>query len=153
VIDETIRGFEPVDNKSVESRSSINMSADRIFKSAEFFQPTEGEPYRSIVSESPDATIVAWYLQPGQEISPHIHPHGQDTWTILSGRGEYNLDAIGTKRSITAGDVVVAPCGCVHGVFNHGDEPLVFISVVSPLEAGYQLVASETAMAIDLSSG
>jgi oxalate decarboxylase/phosphoglucose isomerase-like protein (cupin superfamily) len=29
----------------------------------------------------------------------------------------------------------------VHGVFNHGDEPLIFISVVSPATAGYELIS------------
>ena len=38
------------------------------------------------------------------------------------------------------GDVVVAPIGSVHGVFNDGDEPLIFISVVSPATAGYELI-------------
>jgi quercetin dioxygenase-like cupin family protein len=116
------------------------MSQTRIFNSAEFFQPTDNnEPIRSVVTESADAVIVAWYIQPGQTIAAHIHPHGQDTWTILSGQGEYFLDRMGTTQAIAAGDVVIAPIGCVHGVFNHGDEPLQFISVVSPATAGYQL--------------
>ncbi|MCP9798354.1 hypothetical protein [Cyanobium sp. Lug-B] len=34
--------------------------------------------------------------------------------------------------------VVVAPVGCVHGVSNHGQEPLTFISVVSPADAGFE---------------
>ncbi len=93
---------------------------------------------RSVVTESPDATVVAWYIQPGQEIPAHIHPHGQDTWTILSGTGEYYLDRSGATKSIFAGDVVIAPVGCVHGVVNHSDEALVFISVVSPATAGYE---------------
>lgn len=114
---------------------------DRIFNSAEFFQPTDGEPIRSLMTESKDATVVAWYVKPGQEIDPHIHPHGQDTWTVLSGKGDYSLDDAGTKRLIVAGDVVIAHRGCVHGVLNTGDEPLVFISVVSPSEAGYQPVS------------
>lgn len=41
---------------------------------------------------------------------------------------------------IVAGDVVVARTGNVHGVLNTGDEPLRFISVVSPGSAGYELV-------------
>jgi quercetin dioxygenase-like cupin family protein len=115
------------------------MSATRIFKSSTFFQPTQsGEPLRSVVTESPDATVVAWYIQPGQEIPAHIHPHGQDTWTILSGTGEYYLDRSGTTKSIVAGDIVIAPVGCVHGVVNHSDEALVLISVVSPATAGYE---------------
>jgi quercetin dioxygenase-like cupin family protein len=117
------------------------MNANRIFPSSKFFQPTtEGEPIRSVITESPAATIVAWYLQPHQSIAAHIHPHGQDTWTILAGQGEYYLDRSGATKPISTGDVVIAPTGSVHGVFNHGDEPLIFISVVSPSTAGYELV-------------
>jgi quercetin dioxygenase-like cupin family protein len=113
----------------------------RIFKSSKFFQPTEGEPIRSVVTESQEAVVVAWYIKPGQEISAHIHPNGQDTWTILTGKGEYYLDKVRTTKPIVAGDVVVAHPGCVHGVFNNGDEALIFISVVSPADAGYQLIS------------
>jgi quercetin dioxygenase-like cupin family protein len=113
----------------------------RIFHSANFFQPTDGEPIRSVITASVEAIIVAWYIQPGQAIPAHLHPHGQDTWNILSGKGEYYLDMTGATRSIVVGDIVIAPAGSVHGVFNDGDEPLVFISVVSPSAAGYELVA------------
>lgn len=116
------------------------MTEQRIFTSSEFFQSSAGDPIRSVIIESPEATIVAWYIQPQQEIPAHIHPHGQDTWTILSGQGEYYLDRTGAKRSIVKGDIVIAPTGSVHGVFNNGEEPLIFISVVSPSTAGYQLV-------------
>jgi quercetin dioxygenase-like cupin family protein len=116
------------------------MKETRIFNSTEFFQPADGEPIRAVVTESAEAVVVAWYIKPGQEIAAHIHPNGQDTWTILAGKGEYFLDRDGNRQVITAGDVVVAPFGCVHGVFNNGNEPLVFISVVSPADAGYQLV-------------
>jgi quercetin dioxygenase-like cupin family protein len=121
------------------------MSNSRIFNSSKFFQPSTGEPVRSVITESADAVIVAWYIQPGQEIAAHIHPQGQDTWTILSGRGDYYLDQTGATQSIEMGDVVIAPAGEVHGVFNSGDESLVFISVVSPLNAGYQLVTVQDA--------
>lgn len=115
------------------------MHADRIFPSADHFRPTsEGEPLRTVVVETPDAVIVAWHVEPGQSIPAHVHPAGQDTWTILSGTGQYRLDHAGTAREVYAGDVVVAPRGCVHGVFNHGRQPLRFISVVSPGSAGYE---------------
>jgi quercetin dioxygenase-like cupin family protein len=126
----------------------LKMSTNRIFNSSKFLQPTDGEPIRSVVTESKDAVVVAWYIKPGQEIAAHIHPNGQDTWTILTGKGEYYLDRAGTKKAIVAGDVVVAHTGSVHGVFNNGNEPLVFISVVSPADAGYQLVSSEDSIAI-----
>jgi len=114
------------------------MNAQRIFQSAHFFQPADGEPLRSVITESSDAVVVAWHVKPGQRIASHVHPQGQDTWTILAGHGEYVLEVTGTSRRINAGDVVVAHTGCVHGVYNSGPEPLLFISVVSPAEAGYQ---------------
>ena len=116
------------------------MSIGRIFDSSNFLQPTDGEPMRSIVTESKESTVVAWYIKPGQKIPPHIHPNGQDTWTILAGQGEYYVDEAGSTEPIVAGDVVVAPIGAVHGVLNNSDRPLIFISVVSPLEAGFQLI-------------
>jgi quercetin dioxygenase-like cupin family protein len=112
----------------------------RIFASSDFFLPSVGEPLRTVVCETVDAVVVAWYLQPGQEIARHIHPHGQDTWTILAGQGQYSLDLTGQTQRIQAGDVVVAPLGQVHGVVNDGEQPLQFISVVCPGEAGYELV-------------
>jgi quercetin dioxygenase-like cupin family protein len=117
--------------------------SDRIFNSAKFFQPTDGAPIRSVITVSSATAIVAWYIQPQQEIPAHQHPYGQDTWTILSGQGLYYLDRSGGTSLIAAGDVVVAPIGSVHGVFNNGDEPLIFISVVSPADAGYELIIKE----------
>jgi quercetin dioxygenase-like cupin family protein len=116
------------------------MSVERIYKSAHCFQPTDGDPIRTVVAESPEAVVVAWHVKPGQRIAAHVHPHGQDTWTILSGQGQYQVDATGKQLSIVAGDIVVANTGDVHGVFNDGGEPLLFVSVVAPASAGYELL-------------
>lgn len=114
------------------------MHPTRVYTSAEHFQPAPGEPIRSVISESPDATVVAWHVDPGQTIAAHVHPRGQDTWTILGGQGEYTVDASGESRTIVAGDVVLARTGDVHGVTNRGSAPLRFISVVCPADAGYE---------------
>lgn len=114
------------------------MNPPRIFQSAAFLQPADGEPIRSVISESTDAAVVAWFVKPGQRISAHVHPHGQDTWTILSGHGEYRLSADGRSTPIVPGDVVVAHRSEVHGVYNDGTEPLVFVSVVSPAASGFE---------------
>ncbi len=116
------------------------MSETRIFSSASFFKVAKKAPVRSVVTQSPEAVVVAWQVEPGQNIPRHIHPNGQDTWTVLSGKGEYYLDDRGTSEPIVAGDVVVAESGCVHGVFNSGDEPLTFISIVTPANAGHEAV-------------
>lgn len=127
-----------LDCRTSLSPSPTAMPADRLFKSADFLQPAEGDPIRSVVTQSSHATVVAWHIQPGQRIAAHVHPHGQDTWTVLSGTGQYLLNDQGTTRTIVPGDVAVAHQGEVHGVFNHGSEPLVFISVVCPEEAGFE---------------
>lgn len=115
------------------------MNTIRIFSSDDFMQPTsDGEPIRSVVAQSPTATVVAWHVEPGQCIAAHVHPHGQDTWTVLSGAGLYQMHESGTARAIAAGDVAIARAGEVHGVYNPHAVPLRFISVVTPAEAGYE---------------
>ncbi|AFY75257.1 cupin domain-containing protein [Synechococcus sp. PCC 7502] len=119
----------------------------RVFASSNFLEPSDAEPIRTVVTESEHAAVIAWHLNPHQIISAHIHPYGQDTWTILAGEGQYFLDETGNTQIIRAGDVVVAPIGNVHGVINTGTEPLIFISVVTPSSAGYEIVFIENARA------
>ncbi len=115
------------------------MSDPRVFQVAQYLQPNDGEPIRSVVCETSHAAIIAWTVKPGQRISAHLHPNGQDTWTVLRGEGAYQTDAAGATVPIAAGDVVVARAGAVHGVLNTGTVPLVFVSVVSPALSGYEL--------------
>jgi quercetin dioxygenase-like cupin family protein len=114
------------------------MHSQRVYTSSDHMQPSAGEPLRSVVAESEHAVIIAWHVEPGQTIAAHTHPCGQDTWTILSGKGLYQIDAAGQTVPVVAGDVVVARTGQVHGVQCTGDEALRFISVVAPLDAGYE---------------
>jgi quercetin dioxygenase-like cupin family protein len=116
------------------------MRPQRLFKVVDFLQPADGEPIRSVITESADAAVVAWYVKSGQQISAHVHPDGQDTWTILSGCGAYRLGANGESIAIAQGDVLVAHRREVHGVLNTGQEPLVFVSVVSPAALGFEPV-------------
>ena len=113
---------------------------ERIYKSSDFLESNTGEPIRSVITESKESAVIAWHVNPGQQISAHLHPLGQDTWIVQSGTGEYQLDQTGTKKIIKAGDVVIAHSGETHGVLNTGTEPLIFISVVSPALSGYELI-------------
>lgn len=115
----------------------MNLEA-RIFSVADYLQPSEGEPIRSVVLETAESVIVAWHVRPGQEIAAHIHPHGQDTWTVLSGAAEY-FQGNGVVRTLGAGEIAVARPGQVHGARNVGAEPFVFVSVVASGAAGYAL--------------
>jgi quercetin dioxygenase-like cupin family protein len=116
---------------------------ERIFKSSDYLESNLGEPIRSVVAESKEAAVVAWRVNPGQQISAHIHPMGQDTWLVQQGIGQYQFDNSGATKMIKPGDVVIAHTGEVHGVFNTGNEPLIFISVVSPALSGYELLDTQ----------
>ena len=113
---------------------------DRIFTVSDHLQPNAPEeaPIKVIISKSDEAAVVTWTVAPGQRLPSHTHPRGQDTWTVLSGRGEYVVDAENSTRPIMAGDVVIAKVGEVHGVYNPGEEPLVFVSTVTPADGGFE---------------
>jgi quercetin dioxygenase-like cupin family protein len=114
--------------------------SERIFKHSDFLEAADTEPLRSEITTSKDASISSWIVKPGQSISLHMHPHGQDTWIVQSGIGQYTLDAQGTVKTIIEGDVVVAKAGEIHGVVNNGSQALTFISVLSPPDAGLELI-------------
>lgn len=118
------------------------MSSQRVFKSSDHMQVSDGKPIRSVIQESEHSVVVAWHVETGQTIDAHTHPEGQDTWTILSGHGDYQIDEQGDTVKVTTGDVVIAKRGQVHGVTCTSNEPLRFISVVAPIEAGYVLLTS-----------
>lgn len=110
----------------------------RIFSIKEFTRPSEGDPARSVVLATDEASIIVWHAHPGQEIPAHKHPHGQDTWTVISGSADY-FQGGGVVKSLKTGDIAVAMPGQVHGARNTGAEPFIFVSVVSPGNPGFAL--------------
>ena len=110
----------------------------RIFSVSGHVQPSDSKPIRSVVLETEDSVIVVWHAHPGQEIEAHVHPYGQDTWTVISGEAEYYLGS-GTTKHLLAGDIATAKAGQVHGALNIGYEPFIFVSVVAPGNAGFSL--------------
>lgn len=110
----------------------------RIFSIADYIRPSKDEPIRSVVLQTAEAVIVVWHVQPGQEITAHIHPHGQDTWTVLSGTAEY-FQGNGVVCNIKTNDIAVAKPNQVHGARNTGLGAFVFVSVVASGSAGFAL--------------
>lgn len=119
-------------------RSNSQHADRRIFAMADFIQPSAGEPIRSVVLQTEEAAIVVWHVAPGQEIAPHLHPHGQDTWTVMAGEAAY-YQGSGAAAPLQVGDIAVAKPGQVHGAKNTGTTPFVFVSVVTSINAGYVL--------------
>ncbi|MDH4128991.1 MAG: cupin domain-containing protein [Spirochaetota bacterium] len=113
--------------------------SSRVFKADEYIKSSNETPTKSVVLETSNTLIVIWTVLPGQEIAAHIHPTGQDSWIVLFGSAEYYIsDSISTQLS--KGQVAVAKPYEIHGAINSYDEPFIFISLLSPSNAGYQSV-------------
>jgi quercetin dioxygenase-like cupin family protein len=83
------------------------MDLQRIFRIAEFLQPSSApnEPIRSVISNTSDSAVIAWHVSPGQTIKTHVHPQGQDSWTVLAGAALYEKGN-GERVRVQQGDVV-----------------------------------------------
>ena len=67
---------------------------------------------------------------PGQEHQPHVH-RGQDkVYLVLAGEGRFSLGA--AESTLREGDLLHCPSEVPHGVINHGSEPLVVLTLISP---------------------
>ena len=110
--------------------------AKRIYPIADFVRPSDDKPIRSVVSSTDESAVIVWHANPGQEIAAHTHPNGQDTWTVISGEADY-YEGDGAVRRIKVGDIAIARPDQVHGAYNCGTIPFIFVSVVAPANAGY----------------
>ncbi|QHW32047.1 cupin domain-containing protein [Paenibacillus rhizovicinus] len=79
-------------------------------------------------------------LLPGKNTSYHLHRKRTETWIILSGTGEFLLDA--AHMQIQAGDVLRIPAGSKHAV--KAITPLTFIAV----QIGENLLGEEDVLRI-----
>ena len=73
----------------------------------------------------------------------HIHPHAEEVFYILSGKGIGGVGKGTEELEIVAGDTVWVPKGAVHGLYNPFDEAceILFIYAASSLSsAGYEIV-------------
>lgn len=83
-----------------------------------------------------NSSIAVWAVQPGQEVEPHIHPGGQDTWVMLKGTLTYYLGD-GQRQILSVGQCAVADQSQIHGAVNEGTEDAVFVSIYSAPKIGY----------------
>ncbi len=82
-------------------------------------------------SNSQRITITKVFVHPGKVNGRHQHPHSEQIWVALSGKGTLLLDGDKTM-SFEAGDVVRFEEGDTHGIFNDSDEEFCYLSVTAP---------------------
>ncbi len=69
-------------------------------------------------------------FQPGQEHQAHTHADQDKLYLVLAGSGEAQ---VGTETAeVSAGDLVFAPAGVLHGMKNRGPEPLTVLVIFGP---------------------
>jgi len=69
-------------------------------------------------------------LPPGARSNPHVHEHEEETWFVVSGRGEVMVG--GEKVAVEPEMLIVAPPGKMHQVLNPGREPLKMLWIFTP---------------------
>ncbi|MFC7139787.1 cupin domain-containing protein [Halosimplex aquaticum] len=112
---------------------------DRIFTATEAVEFSDDTATSTKVAETDDSAVFVWGIKPGQEVTPHVHPDGQDTWVMMQGTLTYYLGDE-TSEQIEAGQVDVAPQEVVHGGVNEGNEDVIFVSIHSGPDIGYEEV-------------
>lgn len=67
---------------------------------------------------------------PGQEHRAHVHADQDKLYYVLAGAGEAQVGE--ETHAVSAGDLVLAPAGVVHGLRNTGSAPLIVLVVFGP---------------------
>lgn len=73
----------------------------------------------------------------------HVHPHAEEVFYILAGKGIGGVGEDSQEREIVEGDTVWVPQGAVHWFYNPFDEPsemLFLYTAPSLASAGYEVV-------------
>jgi len=90
----------------------------------------DNEAFRRVLSTSPHAQLVLMTLRPGEEIGEEIHQGNDQVLFAVEGSGESVLE--GSKRSFSAGYLVVVPAGTRHNFINTGSQPLRLVTLYAP---------------------
>jgi quercetin dioxygenase-like cupin family protein len=69
-------------------------------------------------------------FEPGQEHRLHAHAGMDKLYYVLSGQGVFLLE--GREEPMTAGMVLIAPEGVLHGIRNTGSERLLVMAILAP---------------------
>jgi mannose-6-phosphate isomerase-like protein (cupin superfamily) len=69
-------------------------------------------------------------VEPGRATHPHFLREQQEVYYIIEGHGRMHIDS--ESSAVGPGDAVVIPAGAIQWIECAGDEPLVFLALVSP---------------------
>jgi mannose-6-phosphate isomerase-like protein (cupin superfamily) len=72
----------------------------------------------------------SWYaIAPQARCTSHVHTGKAETWLIVQGHGEARVD--GQSFRVGPGDALVTRPGQPHELTNLGEQPLIFVNMVT----------------------
>lgn len=77
--------------------------------------------------------MVRAIMPPGEGHKFHFHPGREEIIHVISGEAEQWIDR--EARRLGPGEIAHIPAGVIHATFNPGNEDLVFLAILSPVEA------------------
>lgn len=98
--------------------------------------PATGRTYRAPLYDCRNHELHLWRVIPGEWIYPHTHPHTDDIWYVVQGKGLY-YTTVDETHPVGPGDIALASPDEVHGLFNSGSEDMIVLSVLAPLPVEY----------------
>jgi len=82
------------------------------------------------LTQADQLLLVRVRMPPGQGHAFHRHPAMEEIIYVVSGNAEQWVE--GDWRILGPGDTAHIPTGLVHGTWNPGPEPLVFLAILAP---------------------
>jgi mannose-6-phosphate isomerase-like protein (cupin superfamily) len=98
------------------------------------FETPTGEritPIRDALGTGGEFAEVHFDIAPGGQVAgPHIHPHAEERFDVVS--GSLTVLVGDEEKVISAGETVVVPPGTPHQAFNRGDVEMRSIARITP---------------------
>jgi len=85
---------------------------------------------KSTLFESDRLLVGLNAFEPGQEHKLHAHSGMDKVYHVLAGSGVFLL--AGREEPMTAGVMLIAPEGMMHGIRNTGKERLLVLAILAP---------------------
>jgi quercetin dioxygenase-like cupin family protein len=86
--------------------------------------------YKTTLFQSEALLLGLNCLEPGQVQKPHDHTDQDKFYYVVEGNGRFQLG--NDQITASAGEVVLAPAGVVHGVTNEGNGRLTLLVGIAP---------------------
>ncbi|MBX7233377.1 MAG: cupin domain-containing protein [Caldilineales bacterium] len=93
-------------------------------------QARADKAFKTTFLHSPRLLVGLNTLLPGQTQALHEHADQDKFYLVLAGAGRFTVGD--ETRLCGSGDLILAPAGIAHGVVNHGEDMLSFVTVIAP---------------------